>query len=156
MNNLLSKETIMYYNNDKPITSKELFQIVSKKLESLGYVKGCYGKAIEKRETEFPTGLEASPFNIAIPHTEASNVLKSCIYIVRTKEPVLFHNMVDVSGVINVNIIFFIVLSDADKQICVLQDIVNLVKDEDKMTEIMQANSNEEIYNILNNIDFAQ
>lgn len=146
---LFREDAVYIIENERSITSFDLFEIIGNKLIEKNIVCDDFIGAITQREQQFPTGLRAEPNSIAIPHTESEYVKESCICFVRAKSPVVFSEMVDVEKTVDVHYIFFIIMKDRDKQVSVIQDILDVANNQDKMIKIMDASTEHEIFEIL-------
>ncbi|MHA1975812.1 MAG: PTS sugar transporter subunit IIA [Candidatus Hodarchaeales archaeon] len=92
------------------LTSKtELIHDLVTSLTRIGYVKPSYEEAINKRELEFPTGLELEgSFNVAIPHAETDHVLKPAIHLTILESQILWENMEDPDEKVPVHLVFLL------------------------------------------------
>lgn len=146
---LFRKDGVFLIEDDKVTTSKEVFEIIGMKLINLGIVDTQFIEAIMERESKYPTGLETQPFAIAIPHTEVDCVNESCLIFVKSKTPIKFFEMVNNDKVLEVNYMFFIIIKDREKQVSVIQDILEIATDEAKMVAISEAKDVDKIYEII-------
>lgn len=71
----------------------QIFEKLGGEFVERGYCKESYVQALKDREAEFPTGITMASGGVAIPHTDASHVLKKGIAFATLKEPVQFVEM---------------------------------------------------------------
>lgn len=131
---------------------EDLFWKLCDNLNKNGYVKESFYEGVVKREEVFPTGLALGEYNVAIPHTEAEHVVKSCISLATLEEPVRFKNMEDDTEDVNVNIIFMLALNEAHSQLEMLKQLMQLIQNKSILKEILKAESSEEIIKIIEEI----
>lgn len=110
-----------YYDDQE-----EYFDSLSDVLLERGYVKESFKEAIKQREKEFPTGLHAIGGNVSIPHVDAVHVNKEAIIVTFFEQPVDFIAMEDMKTKIPVTIAFMLLLSDGNKHIDCLQELISL------------------------------
>lgn len=146
---LFRKDGIFLIEDEHVKTSQEVFEIIGEKLISLGIVGDEFIEAIKERESKYPTGLETQPFAIAIPHTEIDCVNESCLIFVKSKTPIEFFEMVNNDKILEVNYLFFIIIKDREKQVSVIQDILEIATNEAKMVAISEAKDADQIYEII-------
>ena len=111
-------------------------------------VKENFYEAVLEREREYPTGLKFEKWEVAIPHVSTAYVLESTIAIAVLDEPVEFKRMDDESSV-HVNVVFNIALGKDGKQIEILQDIMAIFADSEKMERIVKEESPEQVISII-------
>lgn len=131
---------------------EDLFWKLCDNLNKNGYVKETFYEGVVKREEVFPTGLALGEYNVAIPHTEAEHVVKSCISLATLEKPVGFKNMEDDTEDVNVNIIFMLALNEAHSQLEMLKQLIQLIQNKSMLKEILKAESSEEIIKIIEEI----
>lgn len=130
-------------------TNTEALKMLSDKLFNANYVKKTFFENVIKREQNFPTGIKTKTIGIAMPHTDSEYVNKSTISIGVLKNPVIFHQMTNENETVEVNIIFLLALADAKKHLNVLQNLVEIIKDENTLNSMIQMNK-KEIIDLLN------
>ena len=119
----------------------ELFDVLEDKLTGLGYRKDTWKAAISERERNYPTGLACPTGQIAIPHTDPSNLNKPYIAIVKPRGTVRFQPMggdgdpVDAKLVINLGI-----MRDGG-QVEMLQKLMGIFMDNDKSADVFEQNT---------------
>ncbi len=132
-------------------TSEEVESHIADQLLNQGYVKQGYKKALLDREKQFPTALPSSPPAIAIPHANADLVNKTTLAVVTLKNPVTFKNMGAVDEDVNVQIVIALVISEPHSQVEVLQKVVGIVQNEKLRKDILNANDNQTLINLVQN-----
>ena len=118
------------------------------KLLQNGRIKESFYDAVLEREKEYPTGLKFEEWEVAIPHVSPEHVLASTVAIAVLDEPIEFKRMDDDSFV-HVKVVFNIALGKDGKQIEILQDIMAIFSNSEKMERIVNAESPEEVISII-------
>lgn len=132
-------------------SSEEVIRLLAGRLEALGCVKPSYADAVVRREAAMPTGLPLGrDENVAIPHTDPEHVLKPGIALGVLSRPVTFANMEDPDEAVPVGIVFLLAINDKDKQIDMLQEIMDTIQSEEALTGLKNASTLEDIGSILN------
>ena len=90
--------------------------------------------ALLKREDEYPTGLDVNG-GVAIAHADIVYTKKPTILVVNLQEPTIFRSMVEKKE-ISVRTIFLLLVKEAENQVKVLENIVGIIQDEEKMAKI--------------------
>lgn len=129
----------------------EFLENIAEELLNLGYVKNSFKNAIIEREKVFPTGLPVEPIGVAIPHCDSEHVNKEGIAFVRFKDDVKFTNM-DGEGEIDVKIAFVLIVKEKEKQVGVLQKLMEVVTDKDILSNLYNEKNKKELINILEGV----
>lgn len=133
------------------VSSEEVMKRLFEKLHSHQYVKESFLGAVVEREKVYPTGLPLAKTGVAIPHTDSEHVLKPAIAVSVLKKPVVFRMMGSPEIEIDVEMVLMLAISDPQKQISMLQRLMNVFQDEMAMEIIKKASTEEEIVQLLNN-----
>lgn len=140
-----------FFQNELIITNlaanqkEEVFRELYNKLYESSYVKESFLNAIIEREKKFPTGLQLSKYNVAIPHTDAEHVLKPAIAMATLAKPVVFKNMANPQEDINVSIVFMLALNAAHSQVEMLQQLIELIQNELFIKKLLKAKGGGEV-----------
>jgi len=126
-----------------------LFEMVAQKCHSLGLVTENFLPGIIEREKNFPTGLKLDGYAVAIPHTEPEHVNEEFIAVVTSEDGVPFKLMDDANEEVQVNVIFMLGLNSPHNQLSALQQLIAVIQDKDNVNSILQADTHEEITQIL-------
>lgn len=122
-----------------------LLDHIAADLHEFGYVKASYARAIKEREVAFPTGLPV-PGGVAIPHTDASHVLKDGLVVATLAEPLLFGEMGGaVDDTVPVSLVIGLVLSDGEKHLQFLSSTIQAIQDPEFVAAVTAATSDDEI-----------
>jgi PTS system galactitol-specific IIA component len=135
---------------NEAISNKE--EIITKLGELLfqnGFVKDTFTKAVLDREIVYPTGLKARVTGVAVPHTDTIHVLKPAVAIATLKEPVVFHGMGAPDTDVEVSIVLMLAIHDPKEVVNVLRKIIFVIEDDKALRNILAADENVEIKNIL-------
>lgn len=123
-------------------------------LTEAGYAKDSYVDALIEREKEYPTGLNAEVFGVAIPHTPVEHILKTTIAIGVLHDPVEFVEMGSDDDKLAVSIIFMLCIAGkpgAHDHIDELQAVLSIIQDPETLKKIKDAKDAEKIMNIIKN-----
>lgn len=131
----------------------DFFEKMSAKLEKLGYVEDTFLDAIKTREAKYPTALPTEPFAIAIPHADPINIKKQFIAFTRLKDPVKWCEMATDDSWHDVKLIFMLGFKHDEGHIQVLQILLDSFQDETLMEKLLSAETEEEMYSLLNSIE---
>lgn len=137
---------------------EEVLKNVSNMFIKQDCVKEGFYEALVYREREFPTGIQIDNIGVAFPHVDTKYVKKTAISVITLQPSVEFKRMDDSNKSVDVSIVFGLAVSNPKKHLKILQKIINLIQQENKLMEIKDAKSVEEISEILNaefdSIDF--
>ena len=75
------------------LTCEQVERRIAGILTEQGYAKDTYAQAIVDREANFPTALDMSGLNVAIPHCDVANVNKAAFCMAVLKHPVDWYKM---------------------------------------------------------------
>lgn len=135
-------------------TSREVIEKLGKLLLNKNDVKDSYIDAVIAREEELPTGLAIGDFYVAIPHTDSNHVNKSSIAIATLKSPVVFREMVNPAGKINVELVFLLAVKDPKEQVTLLKSLMAVFKNKKLLIQIKNAKDKMEIAELLKDVVF--
>ncbi|WOC75935.1 PTS sugar transporter subunit IIA [Intestinibacillus sp. NTUH-41-i26] len=113
-------------------------------LINAGCVEKSYPDAVWKREQSFPTGLQLKDICVAIPHAEAVHVKESAIALGILRNPVDFQLMGEPDRKGAVHLLVMLAIKDPNKQIDVLQNLMEVFQTEGAVQSILQADTCEE------------
>ncbi|MCG1012883.1 PTS sugar transporter subunit IIA, partial [Tepidanaerobacter sp. GT38] len=139
----LSKQSI--FTNLNCNTREEVLRVLSNSLLSQGFVTPNFFDGILKREKDFPTGLQTNSIGVAIPHADPKYIIHDSIALGILSKPVTFYEMANISNKVDVYIVFLLALTDATKHLRILQKIIEIIKDEQLLKQMLKQN-NEELY----------
>ncbi|MGB7604556.1 MAG: PTS sugar transporter subunit IIA [Lutisporaceae bacterium] len=145
--NYLSKDLIKIGVEAK--NSTEIIKSLGMVLKDNGFIKDTYIDAVIAREAIYPTGLPSIGVTVAIPHTDSNHVYKSAVAIAVLKEPVGFYMMGGTGELLNARIVFLLAISNTKEQLELLKNLMRLFQNQEVLEEILNANTSEDIYQIL-------
>ncbi|MBF0840390.1 PTS sugar transporter subunit IIA [Staphylococcus lentus] len=148
LNDYFKEELIFFIENQN---KEKVLDTMAYKLCEKGYVKESYPEAVVKREIIYPTGLASENYGVAIPHTDTWHVNEPTICISILKEPIKFIEMGSKDDYINVNMIFMLAMKEPEKQIELLQFIIELIQNEKILAQLKECETSKEVMNILTN-----
>ena len=142
-------ERLIFINADNSVKeetdSLEILETAGEAFVRAGAAKPGYPQALIKREKDFPTGLDAGVFGIAIPHTESAWVIRNTTGILVMKEPVDFIKMGTEKEKIPVKLIFILAVKPGSDHMNRLKRIMSLIQDQELLSRIAAAENKKEI-----------
>ena len=139
----LNKKLMILHADAK--TTDDVFEQLGSKFIQEGFCKDNYVEELKKREKDYPKGLAINGFGIAIPHTEAANVLREAEGIMTLNEPVHFVQMGTTDTIIDVKVVMMLAIENPKEHIKKLQRIIAIIQDMNVLNEIYQADTEDEI-----------
>lgn len=130
--------------------TKDLFDSIAAKLESIKFVNRGYKEGLKVREQEFPTGLKTEFLDIALPHSDTKYIKRPFIFVVKNKKSLEMKQMGD-NQEMKVNYFFFLGIKDPTKQVKLLQLLMKLFQDEQFVDQFVQIQKNKLAYELLKN-----
>ena len=117
----------------------EVMRVLANLLYARGAVKAEYSDKVCERELKYPTGLPTAGIYVAIPHADAEWVNFGAIAVATLAEPVMFCNMADPQEKLPVEIVMMLAIADADKQVQMLQQVVQVISNEPMLRALKSA-----------------
>jgi PTS system galactitol-specific IIA component len=137
----------------KVTTSDEAIRLMADRLQECGYVEEGYAEMVIEREKVYPTGLPGKSMAIAIPHTDPTLVNKPAIGVIIPEDSVEFAMMGEPETLLDVKLIMPLVIKDSNKQIGLLQEMMHVIQDGDRLERIRQSKDKEEILSLLHSLE---
>lgn len=129
----------------------KVLELLARQLYKEKVVKSSYVDAVIEREKIYPTGLlMENDIGIAIPHTESEHVLQNQIALMTLESPIDFMHMADGDKIVPVRIIFMLALKEPESQLSILQNLMALGQEKDKLASILMADDKSVVLEILN------
>lgn len=122
---------------------------VATKLYDLGIVKESYINAVQEREKVFATGLPVENFAVAVPHTDVEHVNTQAICVATLKNPVTFEVMAGAGEKCEVSVLFMLALKEPHQQLAMLQTVISLIQQEEKLMDIYNSHDKDLILQIV-------
>ena len=122
---------------------------VATKLYEQGIVKESYIDAIQEREKVFATGLPVENFAVAVPHTDVVHVNQQAICVATLKNPVTFNVMAGAGEECEVSVLFMLALLEPHQQLAMLQTVISLIQQEEKLKAIYESHDKDLILKIV-------
>ena len=138
------KDDLIFYDL-QAADYKAVLQIMGDAMIQAGYGEEGFTEAVLEREKDYPTGLDIDGIGVAIPHVDADHVKKEGLAISILKDPVEFGAMGEQKSMIPVKIVIMFTVAGAGKQIDRLLQILNVLRDEEILKDLLSAQSKEEI-----------
>lgn len=130
-------------------TSEEALKIMASEFVKVGVSKESFPNAILEREKKYPTALPAKYCDIAVPHTFAEHVNRPGIGVCVLSEPVAFQQMGSPEITLHPKVLFMLAITDPKDQIKLLQKILGMIQDDEALKTIVNAKSEDEIYEFI-------
>lgn len=131
-------------------TSEEALRVMAGLFVAEGVAKDSYPDAVVRREAQYPTGLPAGAFDIAVPHTFAEHVNEPAMGICILREPVEFRQMGSPDIMLHPRLLFMLAITDPKDQILLLRRIMKLIQNDSALNQIIAARSAADVYAIVN------
>jgi PTS system galactitol-specific IIA component len=129
---------------------EQVIRLLAGRLEASGCVKPSYADAVVKREATMPTGLPLGrAANVAIPHTDPEHVLRPAVALGVLSEPVYFANMEEPDEAVPVGVVFLLAINEKDRQIDMLQEIMETIQDTATLDGLAKAGTADEVRSLL-------
>lgn len=145
----MNLNTNFIYRNTSFTDQNAFFNGVASDLYAAGYVTADYAQALKDREAEFPTGLPV-PGGVAIPHTDATHVLRDTIAVATLAEPISFGEMGGDDGdMVSVSLIVLLVLTSAAGHLAFLSETIKAIQDPSFVAALMSSSSDEDIRDLV-------
>ncbi|MED1443358.1 PTS sugar transporter subunit IIA [Aeribacillus composti] len=143
-------EDIICLDVDKK-TNEDVITYMFEKMKKKNYVKESFLKAVLSREKVYSTGLPLENMGVAIPHTDPEHVNIPTVGVAVLREPVTFQMMGNPSQAVEVEIVFILAIKDPNKQLTMLEKLMEMFQNNDEMFKLKNAREKAEIYKILDN-----
>lgn len=114
-----------------------------------GAVRDTFAAAVRAREMEHPTGLPTEPWPVAIPHTDADQVIRPAIAVATLARPVQFFEMGNPNTALDVRMVFLLAIADSVDQITCLQSLITLIQRPDFLVQAVQATTSLDLRHLL-------
>lgn len=144
---MLKKELILLNMDCKD--SQEAIRELAQAFVKEGAVKESFVEAVLEREKNYPTGLPAVAFDIAIPHTVSKHVIQPAMAVGVLKKPVEFHQMGSPDIILHPQILFMLAISDPKEQLSLLRRIMKLLQNKELLSGVKNAKSPDEVLRLL-------
>ena len=130
--------------------ANEALRQVAQPFADHGYAKPRFPQAVIDRELMFPTGLPARGVDVAIPHADASYVIKDSLAIATLRNPVTFRMMGGgADALVQPRILFMLGIVDARTHLEALQRLMDLLNDEELLAACLACASPDELYELM-------
>ncbi|HLT57495.1 MAG: PTS sugar transporter subunit IIA [Limnochordales bacterium] len=120
-------------------SAEQVILALADRLAAQGLVRAEFGPAVWQREQASPTGLPARGAGVAIPHGDPDLVLAPAIGFAKLARPVAFREMGNPGATVSVELVFMLALQEAASHLRVLQQLVELIRDEGTLLRLKAA-----------------
>lgn len=154
---MLGKEVIMRELTVMDLDAAEpsqIFEIMGKRFEELGYVNETYVESIKAREAKYPTALPVEPYPIAIPHTEAEAIVRPFIAPVRLKNTIAWGDMSDPDNKLDVKLAFMLGFYEPGAHIELLQILMHNFQRPEWVERLYAATDEDEFYDAVMDMEW--
>lgn len=135
-------ESVIFINKTYA-SQQELFEDIYKVVLEKNFVREDFLKRVQAREEEFPTGIQLENMGVAIPHTDSECIQREFVAISTLEQPILFQRMDDKNKSTAVTIVFLLGLNQPHTQLNMLQTLMGLIQDENKLKTISYSKDKE-------------
>lgn len=151
MKELYRKDLVL---KSKAQTQRELFQEIGDFLYEKKIVTAGFTQALIERERNYPTGLDLSLVddalpNVAIPHTDASYCRTEAIVCVKLEKLLSFKHMIAPDESLDVRYVFFIINHLKNKQSTILSELMAFITKAENLKNLDELKTEKEIYDYL-------
>ncbi len=144
---MLKKELILVGMEES--SAEEAMRALAGLMLAEGLVRESFVEAVLEREKNYPTGIPAKVFDIALPHTMAEHVIEPCMAVGVLKEPVEFRQMGTPDIVLHPQLIFMLAISDPKEQLGQIRKIMKILQNDELLLGIRDADSAERVMELL-------
>jgi PTS system galactitol-specific IIA component len=135
----------LIFLNYKAKDREELLQNLSEILKEKGFVKESYMEGILTREKNYPTGLNTNGVKVAMPHADASHVVKPAILVAKLESPIIFKEMGNGIHDVEARLIFMLAIKNPDLHVTTLSKLMSIFSDKDKLISIFASTTKKEV-----------
>lgn len=130
--------------------AEEIIRSLSDLLAATGFVQESFAEDVWEREQTYPTGLPTEPIAVAIPHADPDHVNQSAVCLGVLTKTVEFSQMgTDGSVVVDARIVFLLAIKEVEKQVVLIQQLMELIQNPDLLRNITASQSPEEILELI-------
>lgn len=129
--------------------SQEAIRTLAQSFVKYGAVKESFVEAVMEREKNYPTGLPAVAYDIAIPHTVSKHVIEPAMAVGVLKKPVEFHQMGSPEIILHPQVLFMLAISDPKEQLTLLRRIMKLLQNKELLEAVKEADTPDKVYDLL-------
>lgn len=144
---MLRKELIKLNMNCRD--SQEAIRTLAETFVKYGAVKESFVDAVMEREKNYPTGLPAVAYDIAIPHTVSKHVIEPAMAVGILNKPVEFHQMGSPEIILHPQVLFMLAISDPKEQLSLLRRIMKLLQNKELLIAVKNADTRDKVYDLL-------
>lgn len=139
--------------NLKVVDRPMLFNWLADSLFSNGYVTDGFKDFLNKREDNYPTGLQLEGYQVAIPHGDPQYIKKPFVAVVTLNHPINMHLMENADQIILVDTFFVLGLSSGAGHIQLLQAMMQLIQNREFMKQIHTAKTISDIMQAIHDVE---
>lgn len=100
----------------------------------MSWAKPGFKQAVLEREAKYATGLHTPGLDVAIPHADAEWTLTPGLIVALLDQPVPFEPMGGQGDIVQAQIVFLLVIPDADAHISFLQSLASFIENESQLS----------------------
>ena len=130
--------------------SEDAIKMLAEVLEKDGAVKETFCKAVIDREKEYPTGLPAVAFDVAVPHTTGNHVNRPSIAVGFLSTPVTFRQMGSPDIELHPDVILMLAINDPSEQLELLKKLMVFLQNEKALKALKKSKTEDEVFDIVN------
>lgn len=126
-------------------SAEEALRALANRFVELRKVKSTFPDAVVEREKIYPTGLECSPVNAAVPHCSTEYVIGNALGVAVLAKPVEFALMGSPEKPLPVQVLMMLAVADPAEQVPTLVQVMELLDDEKRMSAIVSAKTAQDV-----------
>jgi PTS system galactitol-specific IIA component len=131
-------------------SAEELLRKLAVLFVEQGYARESFVQAIIEREKVYPTGVPASAFDIAIPHTVSEHVVEPAIAVAVLDKPLEFKEMGSPDITLHPQLVIMMAIKNPKEQNMLLRKMMKLIQNEDALMAIRNSMDPQAVVDIMN------
>ena len=135
--------------DEEGLTCEQVERRIAGILNEQGYAKDTYAQAIVDREANFPTALDMSGLNVAIPHCDVANVNTAAFCMAVLQHPVDWHKMDEPDETCKVSVVVMLALTEAHAHLEMLQKVIAFVQDQELVAKVIASDTPEQAFELV-------
>lgn len=141
----------LIFLNNNFANQEDMFRYVSQVLIENDYVTDQYLEKVLAREQNHPTGFKLKAINVAMPHVDPEYIKKNGLFLVASKNGILFKNA-ETDDDLAVNLIFGLLLKESDTHLSFLMKLAGSFQNDSILQQLLNSNNKTEAIKILTTI----
>lgn len=127
-------KNIRVINITEVVNRPQLLADMADKAIEMKWAKPGFRQAVLDREAKYATGLHTLGLDVAIPHAGSEWTLLPGLIVALLDQPVSFEPMGGQGETVQAEIVFLLIIPDADEHISFLQSLASFIEDETQLS----------------------